>query len=94
MGYTAETHDGFLNVNWKEDARPVEAALEEIARSGPISADSVLSGKGNFMTEKFHPYLSLDLLLEDATSSRIDLGALPELARGIMETRREAGNRV
>ena len=91
MGYTAETHDGFLNVNYKEDAEPVEAALEEIARSGPVSADSVLSGKGNFMTEKFHPYLSLDLLLEDATSSRIDLGALPELARSIIEARRESG---
>ena len=35
------------------------------------------------MTEKFHPYLSLDLLLEDVPSSRIDLGALPELARSM-----------
>ena len=35
------------------------------------------------MTEKFYPYLSLDLLLEDAPSSRIDLGALPELARSM-----------
>ena len=94
MGYTAETHDGFLNVNWKEDAEPVEAALEEIARSESVSADRVLSGKGNLMTEKFHPYLSLDLLIEDVTSSRIDLGALPKLARRIMETRREFGNRA
>ena len=35
------------------------------------------------MTEKFHPYLSPDLLLEDATSRRIDFGALPELVSRI-----------
>ena len=59
----------------------MQASLEEIARSGPVSADSMLSGKEYLMTEKFHPYPSLDLLVEDATSSRIDLDALPELAR-------------
>ena len=84
MGYTAETYDGFLNVNYDEGVQSVEAALKEIVRSGSVSADSVLSGKENLMTEKFHPYLSLDLLLEDATSSRIDLGALPELARSML----------
>ncbi len=36
------------------------------------------------MTEKFHPDLSLDLLREDAISSRIDLGALRELARSVI----------
>ena len=82
-GYTAEIHDGFLNVNHEEDVQSVEAALEEIADLGPVSADSMLSGKEDLMTEKFHPCPSLDLLIEDATSSRIDLGALPELARSI-----------
>ena len=91
MGYTAEIYDGFLDVRHGEDVRPVEAALEELARSERVSANSVLSGKENLMTEKFHPYLSFDLLIEDATSSRIDLDALQELARGIMETRRESG---
>ena len=83
MGYTAEIYDGFLNVTYGESTQPVEAALEEIARSAPISADSVLSGKENFITEKFHSYLSLDLLLEDATSSRIDLSSLLDLARNM-----------
>ena len=49
-----------------------------------ISIGKLLSGEENFMTEKFHPYLSIELLLEDATSSRIDLGALPELARSMI----------
>ena len=83
MGYTAEIHDGFLNLHSKEGVQPVEAALREIVRSAPLCADNVLSGRENLMTEKFHPYLSLDLLLEDATNSRIDLGALPDLARRI-----------
>ena len=85
MGYTAEAHDGFLNVYHAADVQSVEATLEEIARSPTVDADSVLSGKENYMTEKFHPYLSTDLLLEDATSSRIDLGALPEVARRVIE---------
>ena len=84
MGYAAETHDGFLDLSHEEDVQPVEAALEDIVRAAPVSADSVLSGKESFMTEKFHPYLSLDLLLEDATSNRIDLGALPTLAHSVI----------
>ena len=36
------------------------------------------------MTEKFHPYLSLDLRREDAIRSRIDLAGLPELARSVI----------
>ena len=87
MGYTAEIHDGFLDVHHAEGVRPVRAALEDVARSAPPSADSVLSGEENVMTEKFHPYLSPDLLLEDVTSSRIDLGALPELARSMIEAK-------
>ena len=85
MGYTAETYDGFLDVSCKEGVQPAETSLKKIARSAPISTDAMLSGNENFMTEKFHPYLGLGLLLEDATSSRIDLGALPELAERLIE---------
>ena len=88
MGYTVATYDGFLDIQYEEGIQPVESALEEIARSAPVSADRMLSGKENLMTEKFHPYLSSDLLLEDAIGSRIDLDALPELVRGVIgETR-------
>ena len=45
MGYTAETHDGFLNIDYKEGVQPVEAAIKEIACSSSISADSALSNK-------------------------------------------------
>ena len=88
MGYTVETHDGFLDVNYHEGVQPVEVALEKIALLARVTADTVLSGKENFMTEKYHPYLSPDLLFEDATSSRIDLDALPGLARRVIESRK------
>ena len=74
------TYDGFLDVRWAENVRPVEAALVAIARSGPISPEEVVSGDSNLSTERFHRYLSPELLLEDVASSRLDVGALPGLA--------------
>ena len=91
MGYTVEIHDGLLNVYHGEDAQPVATALENIARTPSISVDNVLSSRGTFMTEKFHPYLSADLLLEDALSSRLDLGAVQKLARSLIESSKLPG---
>ena len=91
MGYKAETYDGFLDINYEEGVQSLEATLEEIACSAQISAESILSGNTNFMTEKFHLYLSPDLLLEDATSRRINFGALPELVSSIIETANDGG---
>ncbi len=85
MGYKIVAGDGFLDINYERGIQPVENALEKIASSSPVSADSLLSGEENFITEKHHPYLSPELLLEDAVSSRIDLNSLPELARGVIE---------
>ena len=84
-GYKVETHDGFLDVNQDKGSRSVKASLEEIAHVARSSPHELLSGKENLMTEKFHPFLCSDLLLEDASSSRIDLAALPELARGVIQ---------
>ena len=63
----------------------VEATLGVIANQTPddMAAQS-LPGLENIMPEKFHQYLSADLLLEDATSRLVDLGALPQLARSII----------
>ena len=84
MGFTATTYDGFLDISYDDGVRSVEEPLEEISISAPNSTRKVLFGEGNFMTEKFHPYLSLDLRREDAIRSRIDLGGLPELARSVI----------
>ena len=55
------------------------------------SVDNVLSGGENLMTEKFHSYLNAGLLLEDALSSRLNLVALPKLARGMLESSERQG---
>ena len=85
MGYTVAAYDGFLDVNYGEGVPPAEEALQAIAGSTEASAESLLPSSANFMTEKFHQYLSPELLLADAASSRLDLGTLPELARSILE---------
>ncbi len=85
MGYKIVAGDGFLDINYERGIQPVENVLEKIASSSPVSADSLLSGEENFITEKYHPYLSPELLLEDAICSRIDLNSLPELARRVIE---------
>ena len=87
MGYKTGVDDGFINVSYEKDSQSVEAALGEIARSVTTCPDSVLSGEENLVSEKFHSYLSPDLLVDDALSCRIDLGALPELARSIIENK-------
>ena len=85
-GYNVMTYDGFLDVRWAESVRPVAEALEAIARSGPVSAAEVVSSNSNLSTEKYHRYLSRELLLEDVASSRLDASGLPGLARGLMES--------
>ena len=85
MGHTVASYDGFLDVSYGEDGPTAEEALQEIAGLTETSAESLLPSTANFMTEKFHPYLSPDLLILEAASSRLDLGALPELARSIIE---------
>ena len=81
MGYSVATYDGFLDVNYGEGVPPLEEALLEIASADEMSVESLLSGSANFVTEKFHPYLSSDHLLMEATSSRVDLSSLTGLAR-------------
>ena len=86
-GYKVTAYDGFLDINYVDGVQPVESALKEIANSVLPSTNELLSSKANYITEKFHPYLSPDILLEDAISSRIDLGALPEMARNVIGNR-------
>ena len=85
MGFGVTVYHGFLDIRCAEGAESLEACLEEIANWTPVPTDELLSAAANLMTEKFHPYLSLELLREDAASSRIDVSALPALARGLIE---------
>ena len=80
-GYRVDVHDGFLDVGRDGDFPSVEGGLEAIAASEPEALEESLADGKNLMVEKFHPYLSPALLVADAVSSRVDFGALPELAQ-------------
>ena len=86
MRYSVTPHDGFLDVNYPEGVPPPEEALREIATSMGASVETLVPASANLMSEKFHPYLSRDLLLLEATSSRLDFGSLPGLARSVIES--------
>ena len=85
MGFKTVDHDGFLEVEDQSSGQPLVAALEAIAEQtlDDVAGES-LAGLENVMSEKFHRYLSPDLLFEDATSSLVDLQAMPQLARSII----------
>ena len=85
MGFKTVDHDGFLEVEEPCSGQPLVAALETLAEQTPDDvAGESLAGLENVMSEKFHRYLSPDLLFEDATSSLVDLQAIPQLARSII----------
>ena len=85
MGFKAVDHDGFLEVEEPSSGQTLAAALEAMAEQTPDDvAGESLSGLENVMSEKFHCYLSPDLLFEDAASSLVDLQAMPQLARNII----------
>ena len=80
MGYTASVHHGFLEVENKLTDKSIESALRGIAGSPPDLSRISLPGLEECMSEKFHRYLSPDLLYEDAITSVVDLAAMPKLA--------------
>ncbi len=85
-GYKVTAFDGFLDVEWNRTLPPVTIALAEIAGMDSISPESAISENSNLGTEKFHPYLSTGLLIEDVASSRLDFGTLPALARRLIHS--------
>ncbi|MDE2828214.1 MAG: DEAD/DEAH box helicase [Bacteroidota bacterium] len=80
---------GFLEVSWDLGKPPLMDALIEIANSDSVFPVSVIAKASNLVIEKFHKYLSKELLIEDAASSRLDFESLPGLARKLLEESRE-----
>ena len=87
LGYSIDVYDGFLDVHYEKGIKPIDATLNTIADGAPNSLEIVLPETSNLITEKFHSYLSSELLLEDALSSRLDLDALPSIAQRLLENR-------
>jgi ATP-dependent Lhr-like helicase len=81
LGYTVQTYDGFLEVLSGKIAHSIKETLASIANGQECN---LFAGDANLITQKFHPYLTKELLEIDATESRLDPSCLPSLAGTIL----------
>lgn len=80
FGYTVESYDGFLGVKANSEAVSLPEALAHVAAGEEVN---LFEDETNLQFEKFHPYLTPELLAQDALSSRLDLECLPSLCEKI-----------
>ena len=81
-GFLVEQHDGFLLVEDGDETPDLHTVLAHIRSGEPVD---LFAGAGNFMSEKFHPYLSMPLLELDAASSKLVPQILPTLVERIIQ---------
>lgn len=88
-GFKVQLHDGFLEVDGRKSDLPLVRTLQTFAEGAAVTVDW---DNANLMFEKFHPYLSTQLLELDAQSSRVELSKIPQIANGILQTTRNKGH--
>ena len=83
-GFTVTSHVGFLEVGLVKDLDALSEELKKIAEGGEVD---LFSGqpKAKLIFEKFHKYLTVELLRTDALSSKLDPSALPGICARILE---------
>lgn len=81
-GLSVEQHDGFLLVEAGDETPDLQTVLTHIRSGEPVD---LFAGAGNFMSEKFHPYLPKPLLELDAASSKLVPQILPTLVERIIQ---------
>ena len=77
FGFSVEQHDGFLQVESGHEVPTLPDALKKLVAREEVD---LCADVGNLMSEKFHPYLSSDLLSLDARTSRLAPFVLADLA--------------
>lgn len=80
-GFEIDVYDGFLTVSSKDGKVDLRATLKDIASGEPVN---LFADQTNLIFEKFHTYLSRDLLERDALASKVDLASLPKLCQQIL----------
>lgn len=86
QGYVVTLHDGFLELSaLRPDGADLPATLDLLAGQEPPNGRDLAAGIGALASEKFHRYLSRELLIADAAASRITPEAVPAMAREILE---------
>ena len=83
LGYPVEQHDGFFQVKSGEAGVPLEKALRDLASRNAVD---LFAHEPNLIFEKYHSYLTSDLLKRDALSTRLDLGSLQQLCKRLCES--------
>lgn len=78
FGFSVEQFDGFLQVEAGGETPPLSEVLKRIGEGEDVD---LFAGVGNLLTEKFHPYLTRELLELDAISSRLEPRVLAALVR-------------
>lgn len=69
FGFSVEQYDGFLQVDTGDETLHLSEMLKRIQNGDDVD---LFAGAGNLLTEKYHPYLSRELLELDAISSRLE----------------------
>ena len=84
-GFHVGTSDGFLDVEDRMEGGRLPDVLRMLASAPPPDGADLAADAAGLETEKYHRYLSRDLLVLDAVSSKLTPGAVPEMARQILE---------
>lgn len=82
-GMSVEVHDGLLDVTG--NAAGVRKTLERLAAAAPPTGEELALHVSAPAREKYHPYLSRELMLEDIIASRIEADAVPAMAERLLE---------
>lgn len=82
LGFTVQTHDGFLEVFDSDSSPDLRSALAEVAEGGQVD---LFADGPNLHFEKFHKFLTEEFLRADALSSRLAPSDLPGLCERILE---------
>jgi len=80
-GFEVDIYDGFLTVSSKDETRDIKATLSRVATGETVS---LFGEQTNLIFEKFHTYLTRDLLEMDALGCKVDASCLPGLCQRII----------
>jgi ATP-dependent Lhr-like helicase len=81
FGFSVEQYDGFLQVEAGDETPPLTEVLKRIGEGEDVD---LFAGAGNLLTEKFHPYLTRELLELDAISSKLEPLALNRVVKTLI----------
>lgn len=80
-GFQVDLHDGFLTALSNGGSCHLRETLRHMAAGNEIT---LFGEEANLVFEKFHPYLTRELLKLDALSSKVDAGSLPDICKRLL----------